>query len=432
MGNLTRSGLGLMSLLKSVRMSNVLTYCAVLAVLMNGAGVLSTTDCRAESGSEIPDTVYWDGAHLAALRDAKLQADARYREVFTRLSKNAEISRKRGPYSVMDKDDVPPSGDKHDYLSYARYWWQNPNTKDGLPYVRRDGKTNEDLLAKGDRVPIGKMYDDVETLALAGYLLNDERYSKHAALLVHTWFLDPATRMNPHLRYGQAVPGQKEGRGAGIIDTRYFVRVLDSVALLQQTNAWSDTDQAALVAWMREYLDWLQQDPMGQDEASERNNHGTWYDAQVAAIAMFVGERELARKIVDGATAKRIGRCIEPDGRQPEELGRTQGLHYSVFNMSAMSVLGRIGEHVDVDLWNYESADGRSLRRAVDFVMPFLAGEKEWPHEQIEEIDIGASDMGLFYLAADRYGDPKYRDILDKLSDRPSKFEYVRLQFPGN
>ena len=171
---------------------------------------------------------------------------------------------------------------------------------------------------------------------------------------------------------------------------------------------------------------------MGQDEASERNNHGTWYDAQVASIAMFVGERDLARQIVEGAKAKRIGRCIEPDGRQPEELSRTQGLHYSVFNMSAMAVLGRIGEQVDVDLWNYESADGRSLRRALDFVMPYLAGEKEWPHEQIEEIDIGASDMGLFYLAAARYGEPKYRQVLDKLSDRPAKFEYVRIQFPAD
>ena len=99
--------------------------------------------CRAAN------TVYWDGAHLAALRAETLQNDPRYREVFTRLRKNAEISRKRGPYSVMDKEDVPPSGDKHDYLSYARYWWPNPNTKDGLPYVRRDGKTNEELARQG-------------------------------------------------------------------------------------------------------------------------------------------------------------------------------------------------------------------------------------------------------------------------------------------
>ncbi len=97
-----------------------------------------------------------------------------------------------------------------------------------------------------------------------------------------------------------------------------------------------------------------------------------------------------------------------------------------------MAVLSRIGEQVGIDLWNYESADGRNLRRALDFVLPYLTGEKEWPHEQIEEIDIGASDMGLFYLAAARYGAPKYRQVLDKLSDRPEKFEYVRIQFPAD
>ena len=64
----------------------------------------------------------------------------------------------------------------------------------------------------------------------------------------------------------------------------------------------------------------------------------------------------LARQIVENAKAKRIAGCIEPDGQQPEELERTKGLHYCVFNMSAMSVLARIGEQLDVDLWNYESA----------------------------------------------------------------------------
>jgi hypothetical protein len=144
------------------------------------------------------------------------------------------------------------------------------------------------------------------------------------------------------------------------------------------------------------------------------------------------GERELARRIVESAKAKRIGRSIEPDGRQPEELERTKGLHYSVFNLSALAVLGRIGQQVGVDLWTYESADGRSIRRALDFIVPYLAGDKEWPHEQIEEIDIGASDMGVFYLAATRYGNPGYRQVLAKVSRRPSKFEYVRLQFPGD
>ena len=393
--------------------------------------VALSTGKAARADAEAPSTVFWDGSHLAAVRADKMDDDPRYTEVLKRLRKNAEISRKRGPYSVMDKKDVPPSGDKHDYLSYARYWWPNPDTKNGLPYVRRDGRTNKELLAKGDRQTIGTLYDDVETLALAGYLLKDDRYAQHAAWLVRTWFLDPQTKMNPHMRYGQAVPGRKKGRGAGIIDTRYFIRVLDSVALLNETDAWSDADQAAFVAWMKEYLDWLQHDPMGVDEAGKRNNHGTWYDAQVAAIAMFVGERELARQIVERAKTKRIAKCIQPDGRQPEELGRTKGLHYSVFNMSAMSILARIGEHLGIDLWHYQAPNGSSLRRGLEFVRPYLLGETEWPHEQIEEMDISPSDMGLFYLAAMRYDEPKYLEVLERVGDgRPAKFEYARLQFP--
>ena len=208
--------------------------------------------------SDAPATAVWDGEHLAQVRARRDEKRPEYKEAIKRLRKNAEISLKRGPYSVMDKKEVAPSGDKHDYLSYARYWWPNPDTADGLPYIRRDGRTNEELLEKGDREIVGAMYDDVETLALAGYLLDEERYSDHAAKLVRTWFLDPQSRMNPHMKFGQAIPGRTDGRGSGIIDTRHFIRVLDAVRLLEKSNAWSDEDSVALTAWMREYLHWLQ------------------------------------------------------------------------------------------------------------------------------------------------------------------------------
>jgi hypothetical protein len=382
--------------------------------------------------SSPPNTVFWDGAHLASLRAGQLDKDPLLKKFAKRLRKNADISLRRGPYSVTYKDDSPPSGDKNDYLSYARYWWPNPDTADGLPYIRRDGKTNEELLAKGDREPIGMLYDDLETVALAAYLFDDDRYAKHGTKLVRTWFLDPATRMNPHLRYGQAVPGRNDGRGSGIIDTRHFIRVLDAVALLDETDAWTEADQAALKVWMKQYLDWLRHDPLAEDERSEKNNHGTWYDAQLAAIAMFVGERDLARQIVEDAKQFRIERAIEPDGQQHEEQRRTKGLHYCVFNLSAMSVLARIGEHVGVDLWSYESIDGRSIRQALDFVMPYLLGKKEWPHEQIADMYVSPSDTGLFYLAAQRYDEPRYLRAVEKEIKDPRKFQYAPLLFPDN
>ena len=96
-----------------------------------------------EVTSTQPKTKFWDGAHMAQLCASHPENDPKYKEVLKRLKKNAEKAVARGPYSVMDKKEVGPSGDKHDYLSYARYWWPNPNTSDGLPYIRRDGKTND-------------------------------------------------------------------------------------------------------------------------------------------------------------------------------------------------------------------------------------------------------------------------------------------------
>jgi hypothetical protein len=231
------------------------------------------------------------------------------------------------------------------------------------------------------------------------------------------------------MKYGQAIPGRNEGRGSGIIDTRYFVRVLDAVRLLEQSNSWTQSDSEALKRWMAEYLRWLMTSEAGQDERSGNNNHGTWFDAQAAGLALYVGDRELARQIIEAAKKSRIEACIEPDGSQPAELQRTKSLHYCVFNLSAMATLARLGESVDVDLWSYESADGRSLRRALDFLTPYLLREQEWKHEQIEDLKYSPGDGGLFYMAATRYGEPRYLRAYREDERKLPKFEYTRLLF---
>jgi hypothetical protein len=409
-----------------------ISKCALPVLCTLVLGVSSTRLIAAGAKVKPAPTVFWDGSHLASIRAGDLNDDAQIKADLRQLRKNADSALKRGPYSVLQKEEVASSGDKHDYLSYARYWWPNPDTPDGLPYIRRDGRTNSDSLAKGDRQTIGQMYDDVETLALAGYLLNDPRYAEHAATLVRAWFLDPATKMNPNLRFGQAIRGRNDGRGSGIIDTRHFIRVLDSVALLDQTGVWTTSEQAGLTAWMKQYLDWLEHDPQGQNERSGHNNHGSWYDAQVASIAMFVGERDLARNIVESAKENRVEKCIQPDGSQPAELARTRSLHYSVFDLSAISVIARVGEHLDVDLWNYSTRDGRSIRKALDFLQPYLLHEKPWPHEQIGKLSISPSDLGLFYLAASRLQEPGLLKVLDEIERPDDKSDYTRLQFSRN
>ena len=120
-----------------------------------------------------------------------------------------------GPFSVMEKKQVPPSGDKHDYMSMGPYWWPNPKTPNGLPYVRRDGETNPEIAGIPDQANLSRMENAVHALALGYYLTGDEQYASRAVLLLRTWFLDPATRMNPNLNSDRPFPGLLRGGASG-------------------------------------------------------------------------------------------------------------------------------------------------------------------------------------------------------------------------
>jgi hypothetical protein len=142
-----------------------------------------------------------------------------------------------------------------------------------------------------------------------------------------------------------------------------------------------------MTGWLTTYYEWVTTSKNGREEAAAENNHGSWYDVQVVALALNLGRIADAKKIVTQATTKRIQRQIEPDGSQPLELARTKSLDYSCFNLEALVRLARLGEFVDVNLWKFSTADGRNLRAALRFVAPYADPEKKWPKEDIKAAD---------------------------------------------
>jgi hypothetical protein len=347
----------------------------------------------------------------------KVQADDALRQALAVLEKDATEALALEPLSVMDKAVMPPSGDKHDYMSQAPYWWPDPSKPGGLPYIRKDGVRNPEIARISDHANFDRVMASVATLGLAYKLTGRTDCALHVYRLVKTWFLDPATRMNPHLRYGQGIPGVIEGRGIGIIETRALPRLLDGITLTSSSPVWTMADIDGLHAWMRAYLTWLVESPHGREEARNGNNHETWYDVQVASLAMFVGDTALARRTVEGAR-ERIRTQIEPDGRQPRELERTQPWHYSLFNLEAFFALAVLGDRVGVDLWNYRTQDGRSLRRALDYLVPFADGRQPWPHPQIGAFQ-PAGIAPLLRRGALVWKDPAYGALAGRLGADP-------------
>lgn len=379
--------------------------------------------CRAGAasvdGGDAPRVFTLRAETLLRNREELRAGSVRLQPAYDELLAEARESLEAGPFTVMDKERLPPSGDKHDYVSYGPYWWPDPDQPDGLPYIRRDGERNpaSQSLAESDRQRLGAMMDAVETLGLAYFFTEDERYAEHATDLLRVWFLDPATRMNPHLEYGQSIPGITDGRGIGIIDTRGLSDVVDAIGMIAPSDHWTEADQQGMRAWFGEYLGWLVNSEKGQDEREYFNNHGTWWDVQATAMALFVADTTLAREIVEQSRTRRVASHIEPDGRQPKELERTRSLSYSLMNLEGMVRLAELARHVGVDLWEYETSDGRSIRKAVDFLASYADGSKQWPYEQITEVE-PSSFLPLLRLGAAAYDEPAYEALITRMGDQ--------------
>jgi hypothetical protein len=331
-----------------------------------------------------------------------------------RLVKAADEALAAGPFSVMQKGRTPPSGDRHDFISLAPYWWPDPSRPGGLPYVRRDGEVNPESRRDVDDVPFARMVSAVETLAVAYAATRDERYAARAALLLRTWFLDPATRMKPNLDFGQGIPGHTAGRGAGIIATRRLVEVTSAARALEASPSWTASDQAAMKAWCAAYAGWLRTSPNGREEMGAENNHGTWYDAQLVALLLYTGRRDEARAVVEDSSKRRLASQIEPDGRQPRELQRTRAWSYSVMNLGGWFTLARLAADAGADLWHHRTADGRSLRAALDYLVPFADQSVKWPYPQITPFDT-AEFVGLLRDAAVAWKEGRYAALAERL-----------------
>ena len=310
-------------------------------------------------------------------------------------------------YSVVDKLKVPPSRDKHDYMSIGPYWWPDTNRPGGEPYARHDGKVNPERdSAAFDTAALEAMSASVEALALAHYFNDDARYAQRAAQLLRVWFLEPATRMNPNAAFAQAVPGRSAGRAEGVLDTFRLLRVVEAIGLLAPSGVLTGEEQAGLEHWFSDYVTWMLTSRTGQEEGAATNNHGLWYDYQLTQYALFARRVDVALSAVE-RTRSRITMQIEPDGKMPRELQRTRALHYSVFALQAAAGVADLAGCVGKDVWHSTTPDGRGLRAAVDFLLPYVGRESQFPYPDLKP-EASEPSFELFSRAAWGLADAKY------------------------
>jgi hypothetical protein len=325
----------------------------------------------------------------------------------------AEFKRLRDyqPESVaIDKLITPPGGNVHDYYSQAPYWFPDPASATGLPYIRKDGEFNPEAVAESsDHKKMNRMISNLYAFSILFFFTRNEATAAKAATLLRHWFLNSETAMNPHLNFGQAIPGINTGRDAGIIETHIFIQVIDAMIMLTGSQHWTASDNDGMKRWMNSYLEWLRHSKIGRDENKAQNNHGIWYIALAMKLAAFCGHKGMVEEYIEQAKG-RITIQICQDGSMPEELKRTQSWGYSIFGLSAFLAAATIAGEYGEDLFNHKTEDGKGIRGGVDFLAEFASGRKTWTFPELHAFAPEKLTPAL-HIAAMHYCDDKYLRI---------------------
>ena len=274
------------------------------------------------------------------------------------------------PITITASSSERTAGGKHDFFSEGDYWWPDPKNPGG-PYIQRDGMSNPDNFIDHRRY-LMRLGVQVPALAAAWTITKDQRFASHAAKHLNAWFVNKDTRMNPNLQYSQAIHGRVTGRGTGIIDTIHLVEVARAIELLPRLDD--------VKAWFADYLEWITTHQYGIEERDTKNNHATCWVMQAASFARLTGNADITQFAVDRFKHVLIPGQVAPDGSFPEELRRTKPYGYSLFNLDAMAAICQLLSTPQENLWKFEMSDGRGMRKALEFMVPYIRNKSSWPH----------------------------------------------------
>ena len=348
------------------------------------------------------------------------------REVLRKqIMEKAAWALEQQPITVTAQTSPRSAGGKHDFFSEGDYWWPNPINVDS-PYIQKDGMTNPGNFVAHRHAMI-RLSQIVGALASAYKLTGDEKYVQHAMKHCMAWFVDKETMMNPSLLYAQAIKGRFTGRGIGVIDTIHFIEVVQGLLVMQRAREMDKEALPAIKNWFQQYLQWLTTHQYGKDEMNAENNHGTCWVMQVAAFAKFTGDTRLMKFCSDRYKTILLPNQMATNGSFPREIRRTKPYGYSIFNLDAMTTICQVLSTKEDNLWSYQTTDGKSIKEGIEYLYPFIADKKKWPHKQDvmywENWPV-AQPFLLFGAAA--FNNKQWFDTWETLDHSPKVEEVIR------
>jgi len=347
-------------------------------------------------------------------------------EAVSPLIKIAEADMTSGLYSVTKTFHlIPvPNATPNDFISIGAYYWPNPNTQNGLPYVKRPGHVNPD--AAGSLSELNPLSEAVNRLGLSYFFTGNEKYARRAGQLVRAFFINRNTKMNPNTEFGKIIPGVSNTGGfvvAGIGNA--FRSLYEGLGLIESSKYWREEDKRHMQTWSKKFLNWMETTPKGQKEFRAKGNHGSNYDMIATLLSMYVDDTLQATRHVRNYM-NRIPKQFATDGMQPFEMHAVNNLMYSVYNLGVAANIANLGEKLGLDVWDVRGSGGGGMRRTTDFLLPYMNGTKTWtywPSTEVfpkspttyygllRQISLGFCDLGFSQAADDLSTNGQYSEL---------------------
>ncbi len=329
------------------------------------------------------------------------------------------------PVTVTAESSPRSAGGKHDFFSEADYFWPDPKNPDG-PYINRDGMTNPDNFVAHRKAMI-RFSKIIGALASAYKLTGDDNYVKHAVVHLKAWFIDPATLMNPDLQFAQAVKGRFTGRNYGIIDSIHLMEVAQGALVMQASKAFPQKDLQGVKDWFSAYNNWLNTSKPGIQEKLTKNNHSTCWAMQVASFAKLTGDKAILDSCRERYKTVLLPSQMGADGSFPLETARTKPYGYSIFNLDAMVMMCQILSTKEDNLWTYETADGKSIKKGLDYLYPYIADKSKWTFKpDVMYHDNWPVAQPFLIFGANAFGQKNWFETWKKLDHNPQVEEVIR------
>lgn len=339
--------------------------------------------------------------------------------------RRAEELMSEKPVTVTASSCKRSAGGRHDFYSEGDYWWPDPANPGG-PYIQRDGQTNPENFVDHRHAMI-RLSEITATLTSAWLLTSRQKYADQVLNHLNAWFVDTATMMNPNMLYAQAIWGRFTGRGIGIIDAYHLVEAAQSAKILIDRKAVPEQNAKQIKAWFAAFLHWMTTHKYGIDEMNAKNNHGTCWAVTASAMATLAGNEEVRKMCIERFKTVLLPSQMAADGSFPLELKRTKPYGYSLFNIDAMCNLAEILSTPEDNLFEFQTPDGKTLKKGMEYIYPFIADKSKWPFSHDiyiwEEWPVRQSSLLFAGLA---YKNDAYINTFLRLPANPTHPEVIR------